>query len=140
MQAKINSEKKVTCDYCLRPAILVTGQVMYPHRPDLVKKKFWKCIPCKAYVGCHPVSKHYSTDTVPLGRLANAKLRKLKSEAHAAFDPLWKTRMFTRKEAYSILAIKLGIKVKDCHIGMFDDETCLKVVQICEDIMQERKY
>ncbi len=120
----------VICSYCDNKAILVTGKVIYPHRPDLATKKFWNCIPCKAYVGCHPVSNHHKTDDVPLGRLANAELRKLKSQAHAAFDPKWRSGMMTRKEAYGILADRLGIKRKDCHIGMFEEETCLKVVEI----------
>lgn len=121
------------CDYCKNPAILVTGQVIYPHRPDLFKKKFWNCVPCKAYVGCHPVSNHHKTDDVPLGRLANVELRKLKSLAHAAFDPKWKTGILRRKEAYGILADRLGIKRKDCHIGMFDEETCRRVIEISNE-------
>lgn len=125
--------KKIDCDYCKNPAILVTGEVIYPHRSDLKNKKFWRCIPCKAYVGCHPISKHHKTDEVPLGRLANAELRKAKSLAHAAFDPKWRNGGFTRREAYGILADRLGIKKKDCHIGMFDVETCQRVVEISQE-------
>jgi len=117
---------KVICPYCNSEAVLVTGAVIYPHRTDLYNKYFYRCEPCEAYVGCH------LNTQVPLGRLANAELRKAKLEAHNAFDPLWKSRKLTRTAAYAWLAEKLGIKVADCHIGMFDIPTCLLVVQICK--------
>lgn len=123
------SQAQPQCDYCKNPAILVSGQVIYPHRNDLYSLKFWNCIPCKAYVGCHKNSK----DHKPLGRLANAELRKLKSLAHTAFDPKWKTGGMSRKDAYAILADRLGIKRKDCHIGMFDEETCRRVIEISNE-------
>lgn len=47
----------VTCDYCQRPAGLVTGASLYPHRPDLFEKRFWACSDCEAWVGCHPPDK-----------------------------------------------------------------------------------
>jgi NAD-dependent aldehyde dehydrogenases len=116
------------CPYCNRPVYLVNGKMMYPHRPDLYEKKFYLCIPCNAYVGCHPGT------TEPLGRLANAELRAAKIAAHAAFDPLWRTvGNRKRSEAYRWLADKLGIRWKDCHIGMFDVETCKRVVEICNE-------
>ena len=31
---------EVTCNYCGRPAMLVTGRSIYPHRPDLYKNKY----------------------------------------------------------------------------------------------------
>ncbi|MFV9178163.1 zinc-finger-containing protein, partial [Serratia marcescens] len=43
----------VTCDYCGKPAALVRGFVIYPHRKDLANGYYWSCDPCGAYVGCH---------------------------------------------------------------------------------------
>jgi hypothetical protein len=106
----------------------VTGVSIYPHRPDLFAKLFYKCDTCGAYVGCHP-----GTDR-PLGRLANAELRKAKSEAHAAFDPKWQRGKWApRWRAYTKLAALLGIPSEDCHIGMFDIEQCKRVVEVCKD-------
>lgn len=117
------------CHKCNSKAFLVGGNVIYPHRPDLASKKFWNCPPCKAYVGCHPEP----PGNIALGRLADVVLRRLKSEAHAAFDPKWKHGKMTRSEAYGILADRLGIKKKDCHIGWFDEETCKKVIELCKE-------
>lgn len=112
------------CPYCNAVAKLVTGKVIYPHRPDLFRKKIWQCAPCDAIVGCH------GTSDTPLGRLANAPLRHKKQAAHAAFDPIWKSGARKRGGAYGWLADQLGIAHKDCHIGEFDEATCERVVQI----------
>ena len=115
----------IRCDYCGGEAKLVTGRAIYPHRPDLFAKHFYQCDPCGAYVGCHPGT------TNALGRLANADLRAAKSSAHAAFDPLWREGSMTRKQAYAWLADQLGTQRTECHIGMFDLQTCQRVVEIC---------
>ncbi len=115
----------MNCPYCQRPADRVTGKEIYPHRPDLAKKKFWRCAPCRAWVGCHAATWH------PLGRLANAELRQAKMLAHAAFDPLWNRGRRSRSEAYAWLASQLGMTSSECHIGMFDVEDCRRVVKCC---------
>jgi hypothetical protein len=56
--------------------------------------------------------------------------------AHAAFDPIWKSRQLTRTAAYRWLARELRIEITDCHIGMFDVDTCGKVVEICSRWMR----
>lgn len=127
----------VMCDYCNRPARLVTGAAIYPGRDDLAALKLWRCAPCDAHVGCHAAGawvwiagrKIVSDGTLPLGRLANAELRRAKSRAHAAFDPLWKSKRMARRSAYSWLARRLGIPVDDCHIGMMDAAGCNAVVE-----------
>ena len=126
-----------TCPYCQRPSLLVTGKTIYPHRPDLVAKRFWQCAPCDAYVGCHPPAGRngkggQGDGTMPLGRLANAELRKAKRRAHDAFDPLWKARHMSRQSAYKWLAEKLGISPANCHIGMMDVDGCNAVVAAVE--------
>lgn len=113
----------VNCDYCQQPAQLVGGDTIYPHRPDLAHKWFYYCAPCIAWVGCHPGTEK------PLGRLANAELRRAKQDAHAAFDPLWQSGGMKRKAAYAWLAEQLG--VERIHIGKCDLATCRRVVEIC---------
>lgn len=125
------------CPHCDKRARLVTGNVIYPHRADLFAKKFWQCAPCDAYVGCHENGcfvrsaagdKIMSDGTLPMGRLANAALRREKQRAHAAFDPLWRSKRMTRRAAYAWLAGQLGVSLENCHIGMFDADGCRAVV------------
>lgn len=126
----------VQCDYCGQPAQLVGGDAIYPHRPDLFRKKFWSCARCDAYVGCHPKAGKngrggLGDGTVPLGRLADRQLRRAKSSAHTLFDPIWKSGQMPRKKAYAWLAEKMGIATTDCHIGMFNVDQCNEVVRHC---------
>lgn len=101
---------------------MIKGAVLYPHLPNLAEINIYRCDPCDAHVGCH------GGTTTPLGRLANAELRKHKMMAHKAFDPIWREHGFTRKGAYKTLAQRLGIKTEDCHIGMFDVDMCKRVI------------
>jgi len=117
----------VICPYCKNPATLVTGDIIYPHRQDLFHLFFWRCEDCDAYVGTHRDSREHR----PLGRLADAVLRRAKQDAHRAFDPLWQKGPRTRQEAYQWLAHQLGIKFHQCHIGEFDANMCRKVVRAC---------
>ena len=118
-------DKNPNCPYCGNKAEGVDGSIIYPHRKDLHSKWFYRCVPCDAYVGCHPNTKN------PLGRLANAELRKYKSMAHRAFDPIWKTKAMKRSDAYKALAAEMCIQPSECHIGMFDTTQCKQVIAIC---------
>ncbi|MCI2234019.1 DUF3268 family zinc-finger domain-containing protein [Escherichia coli] len=120
---------QLKCDYCNTATRLAKGNEIYPHRPDLASLNFYLCDSCGAYVGCHK----NGDGKRPLGRVANAELRKAKSKAHAAFDPLWKSGKITRGAAYSALAKSMGIYKEQCHIGMFDVEQCEYVVAWCEE-------
>lgn len=100
--------------------------------------KFFGCSmfpECKGTHGAHP-------DGKPFGEPANAATKLARMHAHAAFDQLWKDRLQsndgkpartrTRNEAYLWLANQLDIKRRDCHIGLFDSNTCAAVVRVCE--------
>jgi len=119
---------RIICSYCKKPASLVTGEEIYPHRKDLYHKFFWLCKPCDAYTGCH------RNTNKPLGRLAGPELRKLKVMAHSAFDPLWKNGKMKRKDAYKWLSDQLKINFSFCHIGYFDEQMCKKVIDVCKNI------
>ena len=129
----------VICPYCGMNAELVDSSEVYTRSYGLI----WLCRPCDAYVGTH----RNSTDHVPLGRLANAELRRWRVNAHSAFDPLWLAKMRrdgcskgqARKAGYQWLAEQLGVPMSECHIGMFDVDMCKRVVQICSDLQQIQK-
>jgi hypothetical protein len=106
------------CHYCQSFSIPATGKDIYPHRKDLASLAFFSCPTCDAYVGCHEITGK------PLGRLANATLRKAKSAVHEVFDMIWKEKYKTRHESYMWLAHALAIDEDDCHIGFFDELGC----------------
>lgn len=126
------------CPYCSNESQLVDSAVVYGRSYGPI----YLCQPCDAYVGVHKGT------TKPLGRLANKELRGWKQRAHAAFDPLWQHKLakrrrergpeykkhWARNSGYAWLAKQLGIERNDCHIGMFDVETCKRVVEICQAV------
>ena len=130
----MTSNRTVHCDYCSGPATFCP-------RSDHVYRfdygPIWQCKPCQAWVGCHP-------DGTPLGRLANATLRRAKIAAHAAFDPLIAGKMrrdncskqLARKAAYKWLGKQLGLPPAQCHIGMMDEQRCAEVVEVCQIVRQ----
>lgn len=125
---------RVICNYCGNDAKLVGGLVIYPHRPDLRNAKFWQCAPCGAYVGTHAGSRNHA----PFGRLANAELRALKQQVHAAFDPLWQGGETSRTDCYRWLAQAMAIPERECHIGKFDPERCRAALNLLAQ-KQERR-
>lgn len=127
----------ITCPYCQQPAKYMASSEAVYHGRDY--GPLWACLKCEAWVGCHPGTKK------PLGRLANAELRKAKMAAHAAFDPIWKARYATKSPAdpkykkgmarggrYKKLAELMGLTRDECHIGEMNVEQCLKVVELCQ--------
>ncbi|WP_028492623.1 zinc-finger-containing protein [Thioalkalivibrio sp. ALE19] len=130
MSRRGRKPKAPLCPYCGERSERVTGAEVYPHRPDLAGKAFYQCAPCDARVGCHPGTNK------PLGRLANAALRRAKSRAHKAFDGLWRDGSMTRSEAYAWLAEQMDLPVKRCHIGQFDEAQCEQVVTICSEAIE----
>lgn len=120
------AKQRVKCPYCGGKTALVTGEVIYPYRPDLHGKHYWLCQPCNAWVGCHPDS------TRPMGVPADAKTRQARMRAHEAFDPIWRTGRMTRRKAYDWLAAQMGLPVKATHISWFDQALCQQVLAICQ--------
>jgi len=117
------------CTYCGEKVILTTNDYIYGRRYYKQSKysqncNCYVCVACKASVGTH------ADGTTPLGRLANAKLKVLKMQAHSLFDPIWQSGEMRRGEAYAMLVAKLRIPKDECHFGWFDEEMLLKAREI----------
>ena len=61
---------------------------------------------------------------------SNAAIREARNKAHIAFDELWKSGKWKRHHAYNWLSQKMGMKKKDCHIGMFGVAECKEVTRL----------
>lgn len=137
MNAAAKSVVAPMCPYCGNPSVFMASSAPVYGGRDF--GPIYNCSPCDARVGCHKQS------LLPLGRLANAELRKAKQAVHGAFDPLWKNVMSAyddpgapprvllrigRTRAYQWLAHHLHIRFDDCHVGMFDLETCHRTVAL----------
>ena len=117
----------VTCIECGAGASLTDGRAIYPHRRDLYSKAFYRCR-CGAYCGCHPGT------TTALGSPCGPETRKARSAAHAAFDPLWRSKKMSRASAYAWLSEATGIPRERCHMGMMTADEARKVVAAVETL------
>ena len=111
------------CPHCAGACVIVNNAEIYGRE---FGEWPWSllCTGCRAYVGLHPFT------GIPLGTLATPAIRKARSAAKDAFNPLWQSGRMNRSDAYAWLAGALGIaKVEECHIGWFDVEQCQAVVR-----------
>src|SRR5690242_20477553 len=105
------------CPYCGAEVALEDSAMIYGQSYGMV----YVCTrypECDAYVGCHKGT------IQALGRLANRELRQWKQNAHACFDPLWKSERLSRSDAYAWLSRQMGTPPEETHIGMFDVDQC----------------
>ena len=128
--------KDVKCDYCKGPTQWLPDSAVYPRSYGGM---VYVCIGCKAWVGCHR-RKDGQPGNHPLGRLADAELRRLKIRGHALFDRFWKaavelrgwSKKKARASAYKWLSAETGIPPKEMHFGMLDNEQCAKAIAVLE--------
>lgn len=111
------------------------------------------------FYGCQHFPRCRSThgaapNGLPLGIPADVPTKAARMVAHTAFDPLWrdalelypniperprkarqeaiyKVRSRARTRTYAWLAEQLGITTDECHIGLFDAETCKRAITAC---------
>jgi len=117
------------CSYCGYPPLLTESNFGYR----------WSCDPCEAYVGVHKGTQ------IPLGSLADAKLRNKRKEVHRYFDQMWRFAMAkrgiskhkARGAAYKWLGEQMGLDPVECHIGMMDLEECALAIKLCKPYFKE---
>ena len=130
------------CDYCGVPASLVrAGDEAYPYRDD--HGPLWLCTSCQAWIGVFA----RSTRNVPLGRLANARLRDLKAKLHAALEPLVAAKVRrdgcnvfeARAKAMKWLADEIGTDAEKCSIHTLDADQCERALAVVDRFQHARR-
>lgn len=118
-----------SCHQCGGPVLLIRKYFI----SDDGGANAWKCRrrDCNSSVMCHPGT------TKPMGRMADSHTRTERHNAHLAFDPLWRDHgrpkvFLTRVGAYQWLATMMRIPLSECHIGQFNREQCLQVIELCK--------
>ena len=112
-------------------AVLCSGIDIYPHRPDLSHKSFWRCPACRNYVGCHPGGNK------PLGNIPTPEIRNARGHIHAILDPIWKTKQMRRGEVYRQISEKIGHQYHTGEIKTIDEAR--EVYRIVKRIIADRK-
>ena len=108
-------------------AELCGGNIIYPHRPDLYKLKFYRCPHCKNYVGTH---KKWGMGTDgrkhnirAFGCIPTPELKNARHKIHEILDPLWQgdKPSGTRKRIYKQLSDALGYEYHTGNTRTIDE-------------------
>jgi len=115
------------CNVCgsFKSVILTDSFVIY----GTSYGNIYLCTKCRSYVGVHdnPNNDHGEVDA-PKGLLADEDMRKLRRQAHALFDPMWKEGKLSRTGAYKVLMRVTGVDKKHAHIAMLPKEQLIILI------------
>lgn len=118
------------CPYCHVPTEYKNSRDVYGIDYGMI----YICPKCHAYVGVHKGTNKAK------GRLANAELRQCKVKAHLYFDLIFKMGIMKRADAYKWLSKQLELPPEYTHIGMFNPETCAKVVDVSKRLLKTMRF
>lgn len=117
----------ITCPACGSKAYLRPASVVYGDKAPDPDAKYYVCgryPACDCYVAAHRKT------MLPMGTLADKALRKKRHDAHVALDSLWKNGVMSRKEAYRLLQLSMGLPAEDAHIAKFSAARCDEVIAL----------
>ena len=120
----------IKCPYCGSRALLRPASVVYGSKAADPAAPYYVCArypACDAYVAAHRDTR------LPMGTLADRKLRRKRIEAHKGFNQLWESGLMGKKQAYRWLQAKLGLPEQEVHIGRFSLLRCEQVIRLCKE-------
>jgi hypothetical protein len=71
--------------------------------------------------------------------MANRRVRKLRLDAHSAFDPIWQEKLLTRFKAYVWLSVALGVTEDACHISQLTEAQLRDVIRLSNEYLAENR-
>ena len=99
------------CPYCGAMTHLRTADGIYLDNSRNTMLYVCKNYPrCDSYVRVHPGT------TIPVGTVANKKLRSMRNEAHRYFNQIYYRGIMSKQEAYMWLSDLLGLPMASTHI------------------------
>jgi len=70
--------------------------------------------------------------------LTDRATHEARRRAHESFDRIWVGSHLSRTKAYRGLSEHLEMAPRDCHISLFDVDTCQKVISYSDRLIQQR--
>lgn len=121
---------KMTCPYCGKPMHYRSAEGIYKENG-----KEQMMYVCAGYPTCDTYVRTVPGTSKPVGTPANGDLRRLRVEAHKAFDQLWKSNLMTRSQAYRWLEAITCSSNKKAHIGICSDYMCKFIIDKSKQCM-----
>lgn len=124
---------RIKC-HCGRTAVLRSAEgICRTHRPGAMVYVCPDYPNCNSFVMAHPKTLE------PMGSLAGPKLRRLRYDAHCAFDQLYKTGLMSRQEAYRWLSYIVQAPMAHAHIGHLGEYYCEIVIRESRKLIAQRR-
>lgn len=90
---------------------------------------------CKNYPRCDSYVRVHPGTTIPMGTVANKKLRTMRKDAHKYFNQIYYRGIMTKQEAYQWLSEFMGLPMESTHIGMMGEYYCQMVIDECQKVL-----
>lgn len=122
------------CQYCGGTVVLRSADGIYRDNSNRTMLYVCSNYPhCDAYVRTHPGT------NIPVGTLANRKLRMLRNEAHHQFDQLYRSGIMSKQDAYLWLADILQMPLSEAHIGYLGEYYCNEVIAESKKLLDKHQ-
>lgn len=131
LEKKTKSTRPLKCDECTSGNVELCNNKIIYGTPKGEWPLMYHCKDCGAAVSCHP-----QTD-IPMGCMATQATRQARGRAHKCFDKLWKEGLISRDKAYADLASFLMVNINNCHMSMFNEETCHDVINFSKQRLKD---
>lgn len=93
---------------------------------------------CSRYPECDAYVRVQNGTRIPIGSMANKKLRSLRKTAHDYFDQLYQSGLMEKQEAYQWLAGLIGAPLSEAHIGYLGEYYCKFVIDECRKLLKRK--
>lgn len=118
------------CPYCGSSVVLRSADGIYRENSNGTMLYVCSKYPeCDAYVRVHDGTR------IPVGSMANRKLRALRKTAHDYFDQLYQSGLMGKQEAYQWLAQLIDAPLSEAHIGYLGEYYCQQVIEECRKLL-----
>jgi len=123
------------CPKCGATIVLRSAEGIYKENKNNTMLYICSNYPhCDMYVRTHPGT------TKPVGTLADARLRKLRREAHFYFNQLYESGAMTDDDAYTLLMNIVQAPRSKAHIGYLGEYYCQQVIERSQGILRNHGF
>lgn len=131
---KAAGQRPVRCPYCGSPVELRSADGIYQDN----RRDTWLYV-CRNYPQCDAYVRVHAGTDIPVGTMADRKLRALRTEAHRYFDRLYKSGYMSKQEAYGWLAGIISAPLSQAHIGYLGEYYCQVVIEESKKLLERKR-
>ena len=121
---------KMRCPYCGGTVVFRSADGIYKDNSQGVMLYV-----CSHYPECDTYVRAKKGTRIPVGSMADRKLRCLRKTAHDSFDQLHRSGLMSKQDAYRWLAGVIGAPMSEAHIGYLGEYYCQLIADESRKLM-----